>query len=97
MSEEAPVRSFDSTWHGVRPPAFFLSPVVVLSASYQCAISGDRSVSKKQEGARPFSSEIAEKVLNNTVREKKMVRYGDASYGTAVDLVKYGPRFKRTP
>lgn len=53
--------------------------------------------SRKREGAGLFALEFVEKVLNNTVGERKMVRYGDASYETAVDLVKYGPRLRRAP
>ena len=53
--------------------------------------------SRKREGAGLFALEFVEKVLNNTVGERKMVRYGDASYETAVDLVKYGPCSRSAP
>ena len=58
--------------------------MVVLSASYQCVMM---DTSRKPGTCPPVPLEIAEKVLNNTVGEMKMMRYGNASYETAVDLM----------
>ena len=80
--ERAPVRSFDGAWCANRsfPLSFLLPPVVVLSASYQCANSDDRSVLKKSGRCPPVRlGKLLEKVLNNTVGEGKMLRCGNTS------------------
>lgn len=35
--------------------------------------------------------------MNNTIGEREVVKHGDALYGAAVDLVRYGARPRRAP